>query len=39
MKFTKKEVDGHDARIGNGKGYTINLMILDFESTRCSYLP
>jgi hypothetical protein len=38
MKFTQSAIEGHDSRIGHGKGYTIQLMILDFESKRCSTL-
>jgi hypothetical protein len=33
MKFSQSAIEGRDARVGHGQGYTIQLMILDFDST------
>jgi hypothetical protein len=34
MKFSQSSMEGSDARIGRGKGYLIQLMILDFDTAK-----
>jgi hypothetical protein len=34
MKFSQSAIEGNDARIGHGKGYLIQLMILDFDTAK-----
>jgi hypothetical protein len=34
VKFSQSAIEGKDARIGHGKGYLIQLMILDFDTAK-----